>query len=141
MFYKPMLIPLLVQVLLTFVVLIYMFALRISEIMSKGIDPQRLKDRNESHMLLPLSAAASNNLKNLFELPVLFYAAILLSLTLMVQDSMLVVLAWGFVAFRVIHSMIHCTYNNVNHRFAAYAASSLFLIMIWVRLGAFILDY
>lgn len=141
MFYKPMLIPLLAQVLLTFVVLIYLFALRIPEIVQKGIDPQRLKDRAESHQLLPLSAAASNNLKNLFELPVLFYAAILLCLTLMVQDAMLVYLAWGFVFFRILHSLIHCTYNNVNHRFAVYAASSLFLIMMWARLGAFILEY
>lgn len=139
MFYKPLLLPLLAQVLLTFLVWFYLFALRILEIHRKGINVQDLKDRAQSHQLLPLSAAASNNLKNLFELPVLFYAALLLSLVLMIQDGLLIVLAWGFVVFRILHSVIHCTYHNVNHRFAVYAASCLFLIFLWVRLGTFIL--
>jgi hypothetical protein len=139
MFYKPMLLPLLAQVFLTFVVWFYLYALRIPEIRSKGIDLKDLKDRAEGHRLLPVSAAASNNLKNLFEMPVLFYAAVLLTLVMLVQDPWLVALAWGFVAFRAVHSFIHCTYNNVNHRFVAYALSCLFLIFMWIRLGSFIL--
>ena len=139
MFFKPILIPLLVQVLLTFSVWIYLFAWRIPEIRRKGIDPQRLRDRAAAHALLPDSANASNNLKNLFELPVLFYTAVLLSLLLMIQDMLLVQLAWGFVALRVVHSVIHCSYNNVNHRFAAYALSCLFLLFMWIRLASYIL--
>ena len=139
MSFKPILLPLLVQVMLTFTVWVYMYAWRIPEIMRKGIDPQRLKDRAAAHQLLPDSANASNNLKNLFELPILFYTAVLLSLLLMIQDPLLVWLAWGFVILRVVHSAIHCTYNNVSHRFLAYALSSLFLLFIWIRLGAFIL--
>lgn len=141
MFYKPILIPLLVQVLLTFLVWIYLYAWRIPEIRRKKIDPQRLKDRATAHQLLPDSASASNNLKNLFELPVLFYTAVLLSLVLMIQDPALVQLAWGFVLLRIVHSVVHCTYNNVNHRFVAYALSSLFLLFIWIRLGAYILTH
>ena len=140
MSYKPILIPLLLQVLLTFSVWVYMFALRIAEIRQQRIDPQQLADRAAAHAMLPVSGAASNNLKNLFELPILFYTAILLSLLLLIQDGMLVVLAWGFVLLRVVHSAIHCTYNNVNHRFAAYALSSLCLLFIWIRLAAFILQ-
>jgi hypothetical protein len=140
MSYKPILIPLLLQVLLTFSVWVYMFALRIAEIRQKRIDPQHLADRAAAHQLLPFSGAASNNLKNLFELPILFYTAVLLSLLLLIQDGTLVFLAWGFVLLRVVHSAIHCTYNNVNHRFMAYALSSLFLLFIWIRLAAFILQ-
>jgi hypothetical protein len=139
MFFKPILIPLLAQVLLTFLVWAYLFARRIPEIKSKGIDPQRLHDRAEAHTLLPDSGNASNNLKNLFELPVLFYTAVLLSLVLMIQDMLLVVLAWGFVASRVVHSIIHCSYNDVNHRFAAYALSCLLLLIMWIRLALYIL--
>ncbi len=139
MYYKPMLLPLLAQVFLTFVVWFYLYALRIPEIRNKGIDVKDLKDRAESHRLLPVSAAASNNLKNLFEMPVLFYAAVLLTLVLMVQDPVLVALAWSFVALRTVHSFIHCTYNNVHHRFVAYALSNLGLIFIWIRLGSFVL--
>lgn len=139
MFFKPMLLPLLAQVLLTFTVWFYLFARRIPEIMRKNIDPQELKDRVASHELLVESSAASNNLKNLFEMPVLFYAAILLSLVLLVQDMMLVILAWGFVILRIAHSVIHCSYNNVNHRFAVYLVSCLLLLFMWIRLASFIL--
>jgi hypothetical protein len=139
MFFKPILLPMLVQVLLTFSVWVYLFAWRIPEIRRKDIDPQRLRDRATAHELLPDSANASNNLKNLFEMPVLFYTAILLSLVLMIQDGVLVQLAWGFVIFRTVHSLIHCSYNNVNHRFGAYAISCLFLLFIWIRLATYVL--
>ena len=139
MFYKPILIPLLVQVLLTFAVWIYMYAWRLPEIRRKAIDPQRLKVRTEAQQLLTDSAAPSDNLKNLFELPVLFYTAVGVSLLLLIQDEMLVRLAWGFVLLRVVHSAVHCTYNNVLHRFIAYAISTLFLLFMWIRIASFIL--
>lgn len=139
MSFKPILLPLLVQVVLTFGVWIYLFARRLPEISRNKIDPQDLKDRVRAHELMAESASASNNLKNLFELPVLFYVAVLLSLSLMIQDMLLAQLAWGFVIMRVIHSMIHCSYNNVSHRFIAYAISCLFLMFMWVRLASFIL--
>ena len=139
MFFKPMLLPLLAQVLLTFTVWFFLFARRIPEIMRKNIDPQDRRDRAQSHELLVESAAASNNLKNLFEMPVLFYAAILLSLVLLIQDMMLVTLAWGFVILRIAHSVIQCSYNNVNHRFAVYFISCLLLLFMWIRLASFIL--
>lgn len=139
MFYKPMLLPMLAMVFLTFLVWFYLFARRIPEILRKGIDVRDLKDRQRAHGLLPGSAAASNNLKNLFELPMLYYVAVLLSLLLMIQDPVLVLLSWGFVALRYVHSLIHCSYNDVNHRFAVYAISCLFLLLIWIRMGTFIL--
>jgi hypothetical protein len=141
MSFKPILLPLLAQVLLTFTVWLYLYARRLPEISSRKIDLAQLSDRAVAHGLLPVSAKASNNLKNLFEIPVLFYVAVLLALVLMVQDDLLVYLAWGFVALRAVHSFIHCSYNNVAHRFTAYALSCLFLMFMWVRLGSFILMY
>lgn len=139
MFYKPMLLPMLAMVFLTFVVWFYLFARRIPEILRRKIDLRDLKDRSRAHDLMPDSAAASNNLKNLFELPVLFYVAVLLSLLLMIQDTVLVLLSWGFVALRYAHSLIHCSYNDVNHRFTAYAISCLLLLLLWIRMGTFVL--
>ena len=139
MFYKPMLLPLLAQMFLTFLVWFYLFARRIPEIMKKDIDVRELRDRQAAHGLMPDSAAASNNLKNLFELPVLFYVASLLSMLLLVQDPMLVWLSWGFVGLRYAHSLVHCSYNDVNHRFAVYAASCLVLLLLWIRLATFII--
>lgn len=138
MFYKPILLPLLAQVLLTFLVWAYMYFTRIREMNRKNIDAQQLSDRASMQTLLTSSATPADNLKNLFELPVLFYVAILLSLTLLIQDNLLVLLAWGFVLLRAVHSLIHCTYNRVLHRFTAYIASTIVLLLMWCRLAMFV---
>ena len=44
-------------------------------------------------------------------------------------------LAWTYVAARVLHSAIHCTYNTVMHRFRAFALSMLVLLVLWAVLG------
>lgn len=135
MYFKPLLLPLLAQVALTFIVMIIMYRKRVSEMKLKRIHPQRIKTRYKSKTLLKDSAPAADNYSNLFELPILFYLAILLTLNLMVQDSYLVVLAWLFVASRYLHSIIHVSYNNVMHRFSAFIFSSFVLLAYWVRLG------
>ncbi len=138
MYYKPMLFALLAQVLLTFLVWVYMYITRIREMKAKRIHPQAVKTRNKLQELLTDSAAPANNLMNLLEMPVLFYLAVVLSLILLVQDQVLVILAWTYVALRYLHSFIHCTYNKVMHRFQVYFASCVVLMFIWVRLAMFI---
>jgi len=138
MFYKPLLYPLLAQVLLTFLVLVRMYATRIPEFIQRDIDPERVKTRRDQGVLLVDSTHSADNFSNLFEMPVLFYAAILLALTLMLSDPVLVALAWLYVALRYVHSFIHTTYNSVWHRFYAFIASAGVLLIIWARLGALI---
>ena len=41
-------------------------------------------------------------------------------------------LAWSYVALRVAHSVIHLTYHKVVHRSAAFAASTVVLIALWI---------
>jgi len=138
MSFNPILLPLLAMVFLTFAVWVVLFVLRIPEIKLNNIDPEDLKDRAESHKLLKVSAAASNNLKNLFEMPVLFYVAALLATALLIQDTLLTSLAWGFVITRAIHSLIQCSYNRVMHRFPVYMLSCIFLLLLWIRLAQYL---
>jgi hypothetical protein len=72
------------------------------------------------------------NLKNLFELPVLFYALCLYFYVTATAESMDVIAAWLFLLFRVVHSAIHCTANIVMARFLTYCAAALAL---WFMLG------
>jgi len=139
MFYKPILLPMLAQVLLIFLVWVYMYITRLREIQRKEISPQQLASRSDGQALLSDSAGPSDNFKNLFEMPVLFFLAVLLSLLLFIQDDLLVELAWGYVILRAIHSVIHCTYNRVLHRFTVYLTSSIVLALMWLRLGLYIL--
>ncbi|MDX2417171.1 MAG: MAPEG family protein [Xanthomonadales bacterium] len=140
MYFKPLLLPLLAQVALTFIVMINMYRKRVAEMKIKQIHPQQIKTRHKSKALLTDSASAADNYSNLFELPTLFYLAILVTLTLLVQDRILVVLAWLFVFSRYLHSFIHVSYNNVMHRFSVFIFSSFVLFAYWVRLGWIILQ-
>ncbi len=77
----------------------------------------------------------NRNYMNLLELPVLFYV---LALTLFVThrvDGPYLKLAWAFVALRMVHTIVHLTYNNVFHRLAVFAASNLALLAMWLRFG------
>ena len=140
MYFKPLLLPVLAQVVLTFVVMLVMYRKRVAEMKTKRIHPQRTKSRSMTHGVLTDSETAANNYANLFESPVLFYTAILLTLILMVQDSILVALAWTYVGSRYLHSFIHITYNRVMHRFSVFIFSSFVLLAMWVRLGWIIIQ-
>lgn len=72
------------------------------------------------------------NFVNLFEMPVLFYVLCLaLYMTHNVSETLLA-LAWIYVALRVVHSLIHVTYNKIMHRFFVYALSSFLLLAMWI---------
>lgn len=135
MYFKPLLLPLLAQVVLTFFVMLTMYRKRVTEMKTNRIHPQRVKTRSSARAVLSDSESAADNYANLFESPVLFYTAILLTLILMLQDSTLVLLAWTYVISRYIHSFIHITYNRVMHRFAIFIFSSIVLLAFWLRLG------
>jgi hypothetical protein len=126
------LVPFVGMLLLTLVVFVYMFYLRITAIRASGIRPQTRADLDK---LPPRAVNSSNNFQNLFELPVVFYACVLALYATNQVDSFHVLCAFGFLVFRVAHSAIHCTYNNIMHRFSVYAVASLFLWVLVVRLA------
>ncbi len=75
----------------------------------------------------------SDNLKNLFEMPVIFYALALYLFVTNQVDATYVSAAWVFVAFRALHSAIHCTINIVMLRFYLYLLSTLAVWFIAFR--------
>ena len=78
---------------------------------------------------------ASDNFRNLFELPVLFYVAVFVAMLTDQVTPISIALAWAFVALRVLHSAVHCTYNRVMHRFVLYVAGALVLFAWWAYLA------
>lgn len=128
--------PVVALVFVTFGVWFYMYVLRIGHMKARKIHPEQLKlAGREADELLKEVDGPSDNLVNLFEMPVLFYVAAFVMVVLRMADPVSLGLAWGFVGFRTLHSFIHCTYNRVMHRFFAYAISSLLLLALWVRIA------
>lgn len=72
---------------------------------------------------------------NLLELPVLFYVVCLMLYVTAGVSPLAVSLAWAYVVLRILHSIIHLTYNRVLHRLAAFAISNAVLAAIWVLAG------
>ncbi len=118
--------PLLSMVLLTFVVWVYMYVRRIHFIRSSGLTPEELAIPGTLARLSPPQVSnPSDNLQNLFEVPVLFYALALLLLATRQVDATYLAAAWVFVAFRTLHSAVHCSVNIVMLRFYLYLVSAL----------------
>lgn len=126
--------PFFAMVLLTFVVWLYMYVRRLHFIASNNINPQDLAVASAMARQAPASVATpSDNLKNLFEIPVVFYALVLYLFATGQVDATYVGAAWLFVAFRVLHSLVHSTFNRVTLRFALYMISTCTLWFIALR--------
>jgi hypothetical protein len=115
---------------LVVLVWVRLYAVRLTEIRVRRIDPQRLARADEAVKLLENNSAA-DNLRNLFEIPVLFFAICLALYVTGFVTQMQLSLAWGFVMLRAVHSLVHTTYNRVMHRFLAYAVSTIFVFAMW----------
>ncbi|HKX46844.1 MAG TPA: MAPEG family protein [Planctomycetota bacterium] len=126
--------PMLATVLLTFVVWTYMYVRRIAFIERSRISPQDLAAPGRLAELSPPSVSnPSDNLKNLFEIPVLFYALALYLFATAQVDAGYVTAGWIFAGFRALHSTVHSTVNVVMVRFYLYLCSTLAVGYIAVR--------
>jgi hypothetical protein len=126
--------PAFAMVALTFVVWWRMFFVRIGQMKRERIHPQAVATSAQAAARLTDSRAA-DNFRNLFELPVLFYAALFVAALTGQVGLATLALAWLFVALRIVHSAIQCSYNKVMHRFYAYVAGGMVLFALWAWLG------
>jgi hypothetical protein len=124
-----MIYPMFAMVLLTFTVMILMGVARINSVRTGKIKVSYFKTMSgdSPEYLLKLS----RHFSNLFEVPVLFYTAGVLSVALNIEHALLPVFAWLFVLFRLIHAVIQLTYNKVIHRMLAFFAGSVCVLIIW----------
>ncbi len=125
--------PFLAMILLTIVVWFYMYARRIPFLQRGKMDLNRLTAAELARISPPAVANPSDNLKNLFEVPILFYALALYLYVSNRVDATYVTAAWIFVVFRALHSAVQCTINIVILRFWLYCVSTLALWFIALR--------
>ena len=129
----PILLPCIAMVVLTAIVWVKMYAERIGEMQERRISAQSLSTSAAARDKLQRTQAA-DNFRNLFEMPVLFYALCICLAITGHAGSLFLAGAWIYVALRAVHSFIHTGYNTVMHRFGVYALSSILLFLLW---GAF----
>lgn len=132
--------PFLGTMILTLIVWVYMYSRRIPFIMRSKLTPSQLSPMVFASLSPSQVSNPSDNLKNLFELPTIFYAVALYLYFTQQVDSVYVGAAWVFFGFQVLHSGVHCTFNFIPLRFWLYALSALALWFMVLRsaVGAFI---
>ena len=127
--------PVLVQALLTLAVLILLGPARARSMREQK---QQLTDddvRIGRNTWSEEATKVSNNFKNQFELPVLFYAIVAFALALKQADPVMTSLAWAFAVSRLVHAAIHVGPNVVMWRGVAYMIGAVALLAMWLLLG------
>ena len=128
------LVPFFGMMLLTLVVWVYMYVRRLAWFFANPELGADIRSPEQLNAVIPEPInRSSNNLKNLFELPVLFYVLCLYLLLLQQVDSLHIYCAYGFLVLRALHSIVHCTANIVLLRFALYLLASLCLWLMVTR--------
>jgi len=128
-----MLTPMFCIVLLTFAIGIYTLVLRIRSV--SGGEVKIKYYRTMQGQDIPENVIKSTRcFNNMFEMPVLFYAACILWIVYGLQSTFAVYMAWLYVLTRIIHTIIHLTYNNVLHRMIMFLINSFIVLIIWTNL-------
>jgi hypothetical protein len=126
--------PVVAMVGITLLAWLRLYQLRFAEMARRKIDPQSIALSAQKDAGLADTRGA-DNFNNQFQLPVLFYVAIVCAVFAGVTDGLFVQLAWAFVATRAVHALIQWTYNRVVHRFVAYALGALVLWAMWALIA------
>ncbi len=127
---ESVLLPLFVQVLLTFALLCMLAVRRQFMFRNREMHPQDLAIRGAREPA-PVAQVAGSY-QNQFELPVLFYVLVILALYTRKADLLFVIMSWIFVAARIAQAAIHITSNIVPRRGLAFGVSMLVLMLMWI---------
>ena len=127
---QEVLLPLFVEVILTFALLFWLAPLRGRDFSSGVTRPENvaLREPNWSQRSLQVGYSYANQ----FELPVLFYVLTILAWVTRHADLIFVVLAWVFVIFRYLQAGVHVTSNRVRLRGSFFIVSAIVLAIMWV---------
>ena len=127
---QAVLLPLFVQVILTFVLLLWTERVRVGAIRRGEVHMRdiALREPNWGKRETQIANAYHNQL----ELPLLFYVLTILAWITKQADLLFVVLAWVFVALRLVHAAIHVTSNNVPRRYMTFVAGVVVLAIMWL---------
>jgi hypothetical protein len=141
--YSPILIPVVALVGWTLVVFVWMLVARGAAFRRMGVTMSNIPDGSRGADLdgkgEDRAQWKSHNYNHLMEQPTLFYA---IAITLALMDfggGLNYWLAWGYVGFRVLHSLIQCTVNVVRYRLLVFTLASACLFGLTLHAGLKIL--
>jgi hypothetical protein len=123
------LLPLFVEVILTFTLPFWAGALRRRDLRAGTVKPEDIGLREPNWP--KRTTQVSNAYNNQTELPILFYVLTILAYVSHHAGYLFIVLAWIFVVLRVLHTCVHVTSNNPNLRGPLFGLGSVVLAIMW----------
>lgn len=141
--YSPILAPVVALVAWTLVMLVWLAIARRRAFAQMGISwgtiPRGSRGANLDGKAPDEAQWPSHNYNHLMEQPTIFYAIVLTLVLMDMGHGINVWLAWGYVALRIVHSIVQSTVNIVAIRFTIFFLASLCLLGLTVHAGARIL--
>ena len=127
--------PMLIQIAMTTAILFWLAYSRVSRIAKHGLKEIR-KTGFPAHV-----NNASDNFKNQFEMPVLFYALCFFFIVSGEVTQIVLITAWVFTITRVVHALIQLTKNIIfPYRFLVFLVNALsivtLIILAFIQLAA-----
>jgi hypothetical protein len=123
---QAVLLPVFIQVALTFALLFWMGGARVAAIKRGQV---RIRDIALGQSAWPeRETQIANCFHNQLQLPTLFYVLVAFALFTRKAD----LLAWAFVLLRVGHAYVHVTSNHVPTRFRWYLGGAVVLLLMWI---------
>jgi len=134
---QMVLLPVFVQVGLTFALLFWMARARVGSV-KRG--ETKMRDIALRQLAWPAKPQQiSNCYASQFELPLLFYVLVIFAWLTRQTDLIFLVMAWIFVVMRLVHAYIHTSSNHVPTRFNAFAVGAIVLLLMWILFAVRIL--
>ena len=130
---SAILFPAIAMFMLTASVIAYTGGSRLAAIRRRDVSIRYYRLYNEGEQT-PRLQVIGRHMQNHFEVPPLFYIAVIFLYVTGSVTLLAVVLAWLYFGLRCVHSFIHLGSNNVTQRFVAFALSGLILIGLWMLL-------
>lgn len=122
--------PVLAQMLLTLVLYVVLQRVKTRAARAGEVDEARRALHDDAWPDYVLRV--NNNIRNQFELPVLFYLLCVVLWALQVAGTLAQVLAWGFVLSRIAHAWVHTGANVVPLRRRIFTVGVILLVVMWV---------
>ena len=126
---SPMLAPVVALVAWSMVIWLWMYITRIPAVAKARMKLDPNAPRGEQMSQLPPAVRwKADNYNHLMEQPTLFYAICLCLALMGLGEGSNLLMAWGYVGLRVVHSLVQVLINKIELRFAVFMLSSLLLI-------------
>ncbi|WP_186456862.1 MAPEG family protein [Sphingomonas suaedae] len=117
---------------LAFIVFLTMFVTRARHIRANPPGRETFASGDAAMRYFAPVEMPANNYRNLFEMPVLYFALVPLLLITNLDNHIQVVLAWIYVAIRIAHSFVHIGPKKVPVRAMLFVASGVVLMAMWI---------